>query len=81
MNSTKSATAATIVSANALLVKYDYPGNVRELENILERAVVITRGSSINIEDLPFKAPDQISFKDVVSISLYSILTVYKRML
>ncbi len=46
-----------------LLVKYDYPGNVRELENILERAVVITRDTSINIEDLPFKAEDQISFK------------------
>ena len=48
-----------------LLVKYDYPGNVRELKNILERAVVITRGSSINIEDLPFKEEDQMSFKEL----------------
>ncbi len=47
-----------------LLVKYDYPGNVHELENILERAVVITRDTSINIEDLPFKAEGQISFKE-----------------
>lgn len=37
-----------------LLVRYDYPGNVRELENIVERAVVITRGSVIQSEDLPF---------------------------
>lgn len=37
------------------LVKYDYPGNVRELENIIERAVVISRGSVISLEDLPFK--------------------------
>lgn len=37
-----------------LLLKYDYPGNVRELENIMERAVVITRGSWIQTEDLPF---------------------------
>ena len=49
------------------LVKYDYPGNVRELENILELAVVICRGDSIDISDLPFKAEDQISFKELVT--------------
>ena len=37
-----------------LLLKYDYPGNVRELENIIERAVVITRGEVISSRDLPF---------------------------
>ncbi len=40
--------------AMELLLKYDYPGNVRELENIIERAVVITRGGVIQTEDLPF---------------------------
>jgi two-component system NtrC family response regulator len=38
------------------LLKYDYPGNVRELENILERAVVIAREQYITTNDLPFKS-------------------------
>ena len=45
--------------ARHLLMKYDYPGNVRELENILERAVVIARGDYIETSDLPFSALDQ----------------------
>lgn len=40
--------------ARDLLLKYDYPGNVRELENIMERAVVIARGQAITRQDLPF---------------------------
>jgi len=45
--------------ARHLLMKYDYPGNVRELENILERAVVIARGETIETSDLPFSALEE----------------------
>jgi transcriptional regulator with PAS, ATPase and Fis domain len=41
--------------AQDVLLKYDYPGNVRELENIMERAVVIARDAVISLEDLPFR--------------------------
>jgi DNA-binding NtrC family response regulator len=34
------------------LQAYDWPGNVRELENVVERAVVLTHGSTITIADL-----------------------------
>jgi two-component system NtrC family response regulator len=39
--------------AREALLRYDYPGNVRELENIIERASVITRSDVIGRADLP----------------------------
>ncbi|MHA7812388.1 MAG: sigma-54-dependent transcriptional regulator [Phycisphaerales bacterium] len=39
--------------ALAALRRYDYPGNVRELGNIIERAAVLSRNQTIGIEDLP----------------------------
>jgi two-component system NtrC family response regulator len=32
---------------------YGWPGNVRELENVVERLVVLTRGRTITVDDLP----------------------------
>ncbi|NAJ36618.1 hypothetical protein GUC07_13610, partial [Escherichia coli] len=31
------------------LMSWDWPGNVRELENVIERAVLLTRGNSLNL--------------------------------
>ena len=37
------------------LLAYVWPGNVRELENCIERAIALTRGDTIGVEDLPEK--------------------------
>ncbi|MCX5813523.1 MAG: hypothetical protein NT178_13415 [Proteobacteria bacterium] len=36
-------------------MNYEYPGNVRELQNIIERIVVLKKKGCIDIEDLPEK--------------------------
>jgi DNA-binding NtrC family response regulator len=38
--------------ARDALLRYDYPGNVRELENIVRRGVILCRGDSISLSDL-----------------------------
>jgi len=39
--------------AMEMLRRYDWPGNIRELRNALERAVVLSKGEGIGVSDLP----------------------------
>lgn len=47
--------------ARTLLLRHSYPGNVRELENLIERAVVLCRGEVITTQDLPFHLREEKS--------------------
>ena len=70
--------------AQDMLVKYDYPGNVRELENIMERAVVIAREKTISLEDLPFRDTDDFSssgLKSEIGILRQSIEALERQMI
>jgi DNA-binding NtrC family response regulator len=64
-----------------LMMEYDWPGNVREVENVIERAVVLTSGPRIDANLIPDHVrktpsfqipqfvvpPEGISFKDVIT--------------
>jgi two-component system, NtrC family, response regulator PilR len=43
--------------ALATLERYSFPGNVRELENILERAITLTTGDQIRAADIQLRPP------------------------
>ena len=53
-----------------LLTSYYWPGNVRERENAIERAVVLTRGKVITQEDLPVRIADEERFQGQITVSI-----------
>ena len=59
---------------------YSWPGNVREVENVIERAMVLATGSSIELDDLPEIVRDPDSMVRISSDTLSSDeLSVKKR--
>ncbi|MBN2614866.1 MAG: sigma-54-dependent Fis family transcriptional regulator [Bacteroidales bacterium] len=63
------------------LEEYDYPGNVRELENMIERAIVVGDQKEIRIRDLPFEKNAAVSsvesLDDMEKVHIQQILTKY----
>ncbi len=54
------------------LQEFEYPGNVRELENLIERAIVIGNGKEIKLKDLPMG-------REVMSSSIESLDDLEKK--
>jgi formate hydrogenlyase transcriptional activator len=57
------------VKAMSALTEYHWPGNIRELENFIERAVILSRGEELEIPLSEFKQPTKIASLDVASSS------------
>jgi len=66
----------------AILMDHDYPGNIRELQNIVEHGFVISRSSIISVDDLPEylrprdsdRLTERPTLKDLESQLIVSIL-------
>jgi two-component system, NtrC family, response regulator AtoC len=67
--------------ANEFISKYEWPGNIRELENAIERAVILARGSYIEVGDisqqslyLPHKSQIGKTMRDVEKNHILNVL-------
>ncbi len=72
--------------AMKLLLAYPYPGNVRELENVIERAIALSRGNVIEADSLPPSLVDPQERSDATRIpregvDLDALLQAYERSL
>jgi two-component system response regulator PilR (NtrC family) len=56
-----------------LLEKYHWPGNIRELENLIERAVVLSRGDTITVDNIPPFLLDSPSGEEEYNLSTYNL--------
>ena len=62
-----------------LMTSYYWPGNVRELENVIERAVVLSRSSTIETGDLPSRISDEERYQGQITVSIGTPLEEMER--
>jgi DNA-binding NtrC family response regulator len=74
-------------NALEILMNYNWPGNIRELENLVQMVIVIANNSKITIEDLPKKflqnkikdEQNKINFDDDFKSAINNVLINYEK--
>ncbi|MCX8030562.1 MAG: sigma-54 dependent transcriptional regulator [Thermodesulfovibrionales bacterium] len=63
----------TSIDKNALncLIEYSWPGNIRELKNVIERVVILANSDTIMLDDLPEKLRKEIHVNDLAPLKSY----------
>jgi DNA-binding NtrC family response regulator len=67
-----------------MLQNYPWPGNVRELENVMQRAIILSPGMTVRVEDLALSLPEEdngVDGEDVVDIGDYHPAGSFERQL
>jgi len=66
-----------------MLQSYPWPGNVRELENVMQRAIILSPGLTVRVEDLALSLPEEegVDNEDVVDIADYHPAGSFERQL
>jgi len=66
-----------------MLQNYPWPGNVRELENVMQRAIILSPGMTVRVEDLSLSLPEEegVDNEDVVDIADYHPAGSFERQL
>lgn len=52
-----------------ILTAYEWPGNIRQLKNVVERAGILAVGEKIEIDDLPFNLVNEVKNSDLTNIN------------
>ncbi len=61
-----------------ILINYDWPGNVRQLENSIEHGIVVAKGNEITIEDLPQQILERFHREDT-AVDVHKDLSTLER--
>lgn len=64
-----------------LLLNYDWPGNIRELKNVMERAVILAGGEPLTVEDFSLETDDSPIVESKAGSGNQGLETAEKRMI
>ena len=65
--------------AMEILCNYDWPGNIRELANVVERAVILTRDTVIEVEYLPLDLKGELEPRLIIDAPFEEALNNFKK--